>query len=273
MIAAALVLVSPIAVTPALAQTNCISGFVWYDANNNGIQDIGETGIQGAIVTTTVGESDSSVVTDQFGRYEICGVLGDVQVWVTFPEGFDVASPANSLLTDDSHDSDGVDIVTSEGQPSVVYSDVVTAPNSTTDFGFWHPAVAQQPGTGTPGYWKNHPEAWPANIVQNGIVVGGRLYTQAQAIALLSDPGSDKSLTMFSSLVPAMLNVIIGNNSSCVDQTIIAANTWMGTPPPAGAGYAGSKVKASSLAWKNGEPLHRILDNYNNGMLCAPHRD
>jgi hypothetical protein len=34
-----------------------------------------------------------------------------------------------------------------------------------------------------------------------------------------------------------------------------------------------TKVAASSYAWKIGEPLHRTLDNYNNGGLCAPHRD
>jgi hypothetical protein len=35
----------------------------------------------------------------------------------------------------------------------------------------------------------------------------------------------------------------------------------------------GSGVKGSSLGWKNGEPLATQLDRYNNGMLCAPHRD
>ena len=32
-------------------------------------------------------------------------------------------------------------------------------------------------------------------------------------------------------------------------------------------------VAASSYAWKVGEPIHRQMDNYNNGMLCAPHRE
>ncbi len=40
--------------------------------------------------------------------------------------------------------------------------------------------------------------------------------TMAQALALLDTPGKDKTLTMFSSLVPAMLNVLVGNDSSCV---------------------------------------------------------
>jgi hypothetical protein len=34
----------------------------------------------------------------------------------------------------------------------------------------------------------------------------------------------------------------------------------------------GSNVAASSDAWAAGEPLHLTMDNYNNGLLCAPHR-
>jgi hypothetical protein len=50
--------------------------------------------------------------------------------------------------------------------------------------------------------------------------------------------------------------------------TIAAADSWMATYGP-----VGSSVHAASFAWKVGEPLHRLRDNYNNGMLCAPHRD
>jgi hypothetical protein len=73
---------------------------------------------------------------------------------------------------------------------------------------------------------------------------------------------------MFRSLVAATLNVLSGNDSSCVVSTIASANSWLQTYGP-----VGSRVKASSLAWRLGEPLHRTLDNYNNGMLCAPSRD
>jgi hypothetical protein len=72
---------------------------------------------------------------------------------------------------------------------------------------------------------------------------------------------------MFSSLVPAMLNVLLGNDGSCVNSTIAAADNWMATYP------VGSNVAASSYAWTIGEPLHRQMDYYNNGLLCAPHRD
>ena len=68
---------------------------------------------------------------------------------------------------------------------------------------------------------------------------------------------------MFSSLVPAMLNLMIGNDGSCVASTIAAANAWMATYGP-----VGSNVAASSLAWTVGEPLHRQLDNSR-----PPHRN
>ena len=140
---------------------------------------------------------------------------------------------------------------------------MVDSDNHHTDFGFFTPSV-QQPGTGTPGYWKNHPEAWPVST----ITVGGVTYTKAEAIAWLKKVGKDKTTTMFSSLVPAMLNVLIGNDGSCVSSTIIAANAWM-----AAYGPVGSNVAASSDAWTVGEPMHRQMDDYNNGLLCAPHRD
>ena len=122
------------------------------------------------------------------------------------------------------------------------------------------------PGTDgcSPGYWKNHPEAWPVGQ----ITVGGVTYSRAQALAWLDSVGKDRTTTMFSSLVSAMLNAMVGNDTSCVATTITAADQWMATYGPVGKG-----VHAASYAWKIGEPLHRLMDNYNNGMLCAPHRD
>jgi hypothetical protein len=60
---------------------------------------------------------------------------------------------------------------------------------------------------------------------------------------------------------------MVGNKSSCISATITAADAWMKT-------YTlGSGVNGSSDAWKKGEPYYWALDNYNNGLLCAPHRD
>jgi hypothetical protein len=125
------------------------------------------------------------------------------------------------------------------------------------------PPAEDQPGTGTPGYWKNHPAAWPVST----ITVGGVEYTKAQALVWLANPGKDKTTTMFSSLVPAKLNALIGNDSTCVDGDIISGDQWMATYGPVGSNVAGA-----AAAWVTGQPVHMRLDSYNNGLLCAPHR-
>src|SRR5204863_6870695 len=82
------------------------------------------------------------------------------------------------------------------------------------------------PGTGTPGYWKNHPEAWPVSVIH----VGGITYTKALAIQNLQrSPAGDKRWTIFASLVSAKLNVLIGNGSSCIASDIAGADAWWAT--------------------------------------------
>jgi hypothetical protein len=118
-------------------------------------------------------------------------------------------------------------------------------------------------GTGTPGYWQNHPDAWPVESIE----IGGVCYSKAEAIELISAPvKADKRLTMFPALVAAKLNVLIGAESGCIEETICKADQWM-------ADYGSNPVKASSGAWCIGNPLYCELDAYNNGLLCAPSRD
>jgi len=123
-------------------------------------------------------------------------------------------------------------------------------------------------GTGTPGYWKNHSEAWPVD----SLTIGGVKYTKEAILSWMGKVGGDKRVTMFSSLSSAMLNSLLHNNHSCIDDTVLAANQWMGM-------WVGAKVPAKSDAWVGsatvaaGEPLHQKMDDYNNGLLCAPHRD
>ena len=120
------------------------------------------------------------------------------------------------------------------------------------------------PGTATPGYWKNHPEAWPVSE----ITIGCREYIKDEAISWMWCPvRGDKTITMFRALVAAKLNVLIGNDDSCIACTIRVADWWMRCHP------VGSEVKANSRAWKLGELLYSRLDDYNNGELCAPPRD
>jgi hypothetical protein len=260
-LAAALLPLASVAAAPAAAQDLCqsggICGFVWNDTNNNGIQDADETGVEGADVFLIDGTETLQTDTGPDGFYDFSVPEGTYTIAVQIPPG---TEPSPSNVGDDTLDSDGV----SDGLGfSVVTVTVTDGNNNHTDFGFFTPSVAQ-PGTGTPGYWKNHPDAWPVDT----ITVGGLTYTKDEAIAWLKKVGKDKTTTMFSSLVPAMLNVLIGNDGSCVSGTIADANAWMATYGP-----VGSNVAASSYAWTLGEPMHRQMDYYNNGLLCAPHRN
>jgi hypothetical protein len=126
--------------------------------------------------------------------------------------------------------------------------------------------IITSPGTGTPGYWKNHPEAWPVEE----ITIGGVPYTKDDAIGIMNTPEKgDKTYTMFRALVAAKLNVLIDNDDSCIKDTIHDADAWMAENP------VGSGVKAggNDSPWRDGEPLYEKLDDYNNGLLCAPPRE
>jgi hypothetical protein len=130
------------------------------------------------------------------------------------------------------------------------------------------------PGTGTPGYWKNHPEAWPHLDVwpDDWITIGGQDYTKERAIEFLGTPvKGDKCYTMFKALVAAKLNLAAGNRTYCVKKTIHDADHWM----KCNGCLVDGEVKANSPAWqKEGECLYEVLDAYNNGdLFCAPSRD
>jgi len=154
------------------------------------------------------------------------------------------------------------------GQSSTTGGDsrtnTLTATNVLTyDFGY-NTTVSQAPGTGTIGYWKTHPSAWPVS----SITIGNQTYTVSQAITLLGTPSrGDKSIDLAKQLIGAKLNVIVGNASSCISATITAADNWLKIHP------VGSGVSGSSAAWAEASPYHSALDDYNNGRLCAPHRD
>jgi cysteine-rich repeat protein len=136
-------------------------------------------------------------------------------------------------------------------------------------------------GTGTPGYWKNHPEDWPFD----SIMVDGVLYPKDDAIFLMGKDGSgqkgNKCLTMYRSIVAAKLNILNGCSGDCVTETIAAADEWMETycvdpviPMCLNKNQDNClRVDGDSSAWDIGEPLYWVLDDYNNGLLCDPSRD
>jgi len=285
MIACTIALAAFVAIArPAAAQEctdgneggNIVCGFVWSDTNGDGIQNEINSGLEGFKVEISNGtDIVASTYTDTNGIYMIDSMqipVGTYMVIVTPPTGSSLTPTVSN-----SGEVGGIDVLDdSDGTANLgssVYFPLEIVDSSTAhdiDFGFTSTG-AKNPGTGTPGYWKNHPEAWSATPYSSSITVGGVTYSKDEAIMWLGKVGKDKRTTMFSSLVPAMLNVSIGNDATCVADTIKAANDWMAAQPSLKTNPT-SIVPASSPAWVVGEPLHMFLDSYNNGHECAPHR-
>ncbi len=258
-ILAVLMIILPTFVAACPPQAS-IGDRVWEDLNENGVQDDGETGIPD--VTVELYDCDDVLVdttyTDSEGLYSFTVAPGDYYVTFTTPDGM-VFSPMDQG-TDDTVDSDA-DPTTGK---TVCTTLAPGENNDTLDAGMY--VMPPPPGTGTPGYWKNHPKAWPVVA----ITIGGVTYSKDDAISYMRMPEKgDKTYTIFRALVSAKLNVLIGNDDSCIADTISDADAWMETYGPVGSG-----IHASSDAWKEGEPLYWELDDYNNGELpCAFPRD
>jgi hypothetical protein len=124
------------------------------------------------------------------------------------------------------------------------------------------PPVTEAPGTGTIGYWKNHPSEWPVGC--DVALPGSENDPNVFAMNVLDAPvKGDKTVSLAKQLVAAKLNVCAGNDGSCVAQTITDAMAWLNTYGP---------VFSQLKSWNGGDVYQEILDDYNNGKLCAPHR-
>jgi hypothetical protein len=113
-------------------QTTCsgsIGNFVWRDLNGNGIQDAGEPGIAGVLVSlkTSSGMVIESDITGLDGSYLFSGLCAATYtVAVTTPPGF---TPTTSLAgADRTKDSNA--------NPSTVTLSTNTSSDLTVDFGF-----------------------------------------------------------------------------------------------------------------------------------------
>jgi hypothetical protein len=128
-------------------------------------------------------------------------------------------------------------------------------------------------GTGTPGYWKNHSDAWPPGfeITFDECPVDPLVLDKDAIIALMDGPvAGNKWITLFKAYVAALLNVEEnGNCEPCCwwysDSCGINLDTvyaWL-------ADNCGTRVRANSDEWQysHGEAEYLCLDDYNNGDL------
>jgi hypothetical protein len=253
-------------------------GHVFTDASNDGTWDSGE-GVGNVVVAitnasgTNVGNSPTPTVVCG-GDPDTCGYYGFVvdstpgtQYWICLITD----TNNNGDLTDEN--TDCRDLVAHPESKPVTVGTSSPFVDFKLDSGGEEQPPTEQPwgvGTGTPGYWKNHPEAWPGPVSVGGVTyslntaVHPNLY---DAIKLMGKVSGDKTYSMFAQLISAKLNSMLANNTVCITDTIAKADQWMGAHP------VGSGVKASSAAWAEADAWHQLLDDYNNGKLCAPHRD
>ena len=271
--------------SPARAQgcTEGVSfcGFVWDDTNGDGIQnddpdpvmDGDQSGLSDLTVTLYKFDSGSGLWVAVPGADTVTS--DGFYSFLTPSGGFDaglykvvVSAPMGQESTlqgqggDNTLDSDGVSDAGGSSQ-QVQFSGGFASQEF--DFGFKDSeVVVVNPGTGTQGYWKNHPEAWPAA----GITIGGTTYTWETAHEYMGKVSKNKVISLFVQLVAAKLNVAIGNDASCIAGRIAEADAWMALHP-----VEGPAVLASSAAWLQIAAAHKDLDDYNNGRLCAPHRN
>jgi protocatechuate 3,4-dioxygenase beta subunit len=114
-----------------------LGDFVWNDANGNGVQDAGEPGISGVVVTLTgtTGSGvavNASTTTNASGAYSFTNLApGTYSVSFATPSGY-APSPSNAG-GDDTKDSDPVN-----GVVSVILA--AGQNNTTIDAGFYRPA-------------------------------------------------------------------------------------------------------------------------------------
>lgn len=109
-----------------------LGDFVWHDLNANGVQDLGEPGINGATVTMTGPSGPQSMATDATGYYQFTNLLpGTYTVCVAMPAGFTQISQANQG-GDQAKDSNG------QGAGNCTSSTVLSGnTDETLDFGFY----------------------------------------------------------------------------------------------------------------------------------------
>ncbi len=114
----------------AIRGTSTIGDFVWFDYNNNGIQNAGEPGMPNIRVTITFEDGTTRTVrTNSNGNYYFSNLgPGTYTLTFTTPLGF-TTSPANQG-SDDTKDSDPVD-----GEVTVTLA--ANESNLTIDAGIW----------------------------------------------------------------------------------------------------------------------------------------
>ncbi len=111
----------------------------------------------------------------------------------------------------------------------------------------------------TQGFWKNHPEVWPADALP--MLLGTVSYTKAELLDILNTPATGNGLiSLAHQLIATKLTLANGSDPTPIASAIAAADALIGSlvVPPVGGGF---------LAPSSTDALTQMLDDYNNGRL------
>jgi hypothetical protein len=120
------------------------------------------------------------------------------------------------------------------------------------------------------GFWKQHyPDAWPADVLANGLTVGCQTYTapQLESILLATPAGGNALVALAHQVINTRLNILNGASAAYIAATaadLAAAEALMcttGAVPPVGAG---------SLTGAQASALTFALDTERDAFECTP---
>ncbi|RJP67585.1 MAG: DNRLRE domain-containing protein [Candidatus Abyssobacteria bacterium SURF_17] len=113
---------------------------------------------------------------------------------------------------------------------------------------------------GTPGYWKNHPDAWPVDT----LTLGAQSYSFAELLAILNMPtGGDASIILAHHLIAAKLNILAGADPTAASAAIAEADALFALF----AGKLPYGVRSNTTIGRAMNDVKDVLDDYNNGDL------
>ncbi|HKQ58132.1 MAG TPA: hypothetical protein VJY35_09710 [Candidatus Eisenbacteria bacterium] len=125
--------------------------------------------------------------------------------------------------------------------------------------------ILTQDCTFTIGYWKNHPEAWPAGCTPMNL--GGFSYTAAELMSILNQPvQGNGAISLAHQLIGAKLNICQGANPAAAAACVTAADGLL-----ASCGSKVPPVGSCNLAPGSTSTSTQCLDDYNNGLTGPGH--
>ena len=105
-------------------------------------------------------------------------------------------------------------------------------------------------------YWRDHPDAWPAEA----ITIGGVTSTKAEAITIMEQASQgDTASILASQLIASALNLLNGADVGAIESVVVEADQWLKDHP------LGSELNEGDR--QAGLILAETLEGYNTGDL------